>query len=58
MPYRPMADLPPPGIREHLPEHAQEILLEAFNHAWEQYASPTKRHSGASLEETAMRLAW
>jgi cation transport regulator len=56
MPYRSIADLPP-RIREHLPPHAQEIFLEVFNHAWEQYASPTKRHSGASLEEAAMRVA-
>jgi cation transport regulator ChaB len=39
MPYRSIADLPP-RIREHLPPHAQEIFLEAFNHAWEEYASP------------------
>ncbi len=57
MPYRSIADLPS-GIRDHLPPHAQEILLEAFNHAWEQYASPAKRYPGSSLEETAMRVAW
>jgi cation transport regulator len=32
MPYRSIADLPP-RIREHLPPHAQEIFLEAFNYA-------------------------
>jgi cation transport regulator len=57
MPYRSIADLPP-RIREHLPPHAQEIFLEAFNHAWEEYASPAKRYAGSSLEETAMRVAW
>jgi cation transport regulator len=57
MPYRSIADLPP-GIREHLPPHAQEIFLEAFNHAWEEYASPNKRYAGSSQEETAMRVAW
>jgi cation transport regulator len=57
MPYRSIADLPP-TIREYLPPHAQEIFLEAFNHAWEEYASPSKRSSGSSLEETAMRVAW
>ena len=56
MPYRTIADLPP-GIREHLLEHAQQIFLEAFNHAWQEYASPSKRYAGASLEETAMRVA-
>ena len=57
MPYRSIADLPP-RIREHLPLHAQEIFLEAFNHAWEEYASPSKRYAGSSLEETANRVAW
>ena len=57
MPYRSIADLPP-RIREHLPLHAQEIFLEAFNHAWEEYASPAKRYAGSSLEETANRVAW
>ena len=57
MPYRSIADLPP-RIREHLPPHAQEIFLEAFNQAWEEYASPSKRYADSSLEETAMRVAW
>jgi cation transport regulator ChaB len=30
-------------------------FLEAFNHAWEEYAS---RYAGSSLDETAMRVAW
>ena len=45
MPYASVADLPP-RIREHLPLHAQEIFLEAFNHAWEEYASLAKRYAG------------
>ena len=57
MPYRSIADLPP-RIREHLPPHAQEIFREAFKHAWEEYASPSKRSSGSSIEETANRVAW
>jgi cation transport regulator len=57
MPYRDTADLPP-RIRDHLPEHVQEIFLEAFNRAWEQYAAAGKRHPGSSLEETANRVAW
>jgi cation transport regulator len=55
MPYRESTDLPP-RIREHL--HAQEMFLEAFNSAWEEYASPSKRYAGSSLEETANRVAW
>jgi cation transport regulator len=57
MPYASVADLPP-RIRDHLPLHAQEIFLEAFNHAWEEYASPAKRRPGTSREETANRVAW
>ena len=57
MPYASVADLPP-RIRDHLPAHAQEIFLEAFNHAWEEYAAPGKRRPGSSLEETANRVAW
>ena len=33
MPYASTEDLPV-SIRAHLPEHAQEIYLHAFNHAW------------------------
>ena len=57
MPYASVADLPP-RIRGHLPLHAQEIFMEAFNHAWGEYASPAKRRAGRSREETANRVAW
>ena len=53
MPYRSIADLPP-----RIREHAQEIFLEAFNHALEEYASPAKRYAGSSLEDMANRVAW
>jgi len=39
MPYDSTADLPAP-VRDNLPEHAQEIYMQAFNNAWKQYASP------------------
>jgi cation transport regulator len=51
MPYATIADLPAP-VRRHLPEHAQEIYLSAFNHAWESYATDPGR------EEIAHRIAW
>ena len=53
MPYASIDDLPPP-IRAHLPPHAREIYLAAFNSAWTQYASrgPFER------ERTAHRVAW
>lgn len=57
MPYRSIDELPP-SVRTHLPEHAQEIFLEAFNHAWQEYAEPWRRRPGTSLEETAHRVAW
>lgn len=57
MPYKSTGDLPE-RVRENLPEHAQKIYLEAFNNAWDQYASPEERRGGASREETAHKVAW
>ena len=57
MPYRTDAELPEP-VRKNLPEHAQEIYRDAFNHAWDEYADPGKRRKGTSQEETAHRVAW
>ena len=51
MPYLSNDDLPQ-RIRGHLPEHAQDIFREAFNHAWEQYADDPRQ------EEIAFRVAW
>jgi cation transport regulator len=48
MPYAANDDLPP-GVRDHLPQHAQDIFREAFNHAWQS-------HSGD--EATSFRIAW
>jgi cation transport regulator len=51
MPYATNFDLPPP-VRRVLPEHAQDIYREAFNHAFAAYAgSPVG-------EERAHRIAW
>jgi cation transport regulator len=44
-----MTDDLPPGVRNHLPEHAQEIFLAAFNNAWDEYGGD---------EERAFRVAW
>jgi cation transport regulator len=57
MPYASIADLPE-AVRAHLPKHAQEIYLGAFNGAWEQYKSSAQRRTGSSREETAHRVAW
>ncbi len=57
MPYKEINDLPD-RVRENLPKHAQEIYLEAFNNAWDQYAKPEERRGDASREETAHKVAW
>jgi cation transport regulator len=51
MPYRHNQDLPP-SVRGHLPEHAQDIYREAFNHAYEAHADDPRQ------EEAAHRIAW
>jgi cation transport regulator len=51
MPYRVNADLPP-SVRGHLPEHAQDIYREAFNHAFAAHAGDPRQ------EEAAHRIAW
>jgi cation transport regulator len=48
----------PASVRHHLPEHAQEIYREAFNHAWDEYAEPGRRRTGSTREEVAFRVAW
>ena len=51
MPYPTNADLPP-SVRSHLPEHAQDIYREAFNHAFAAHAGEARQ------EEAAHRIAW
>ena len=51
MPYVRNLDLPPP-IRNHLPEHAQDIYREAFNHAFDAHIGDPRQ------EEAAHRIAW
>ena len=51
MPYRHNADLPE-SVRAHLPEHAQDIYREAFNHAYEAHADDPRQ------EEASHRIAW
>jgi cation transport regulator len=57
MPYQRLTDLPD-SVRDHLPAHAQQIYLEAFNHAWQEYADPQQRRGDISREETAHKVAW
>jgi cation transport regulator len=49
MPYASNSQLPP-GVRDHLPAHAQDIYREAFNHASVEYAGEG--------ESAAHRVAW
>ncbi|MGD0026767.1 MAG: ChaB family protein [Xanthobacteraceae bacterium] len=51
MPYQTNADLPA-AVRGHLPEHAQSIYREAFNHAHAAHAGDVRQ------EEAAHRIAW
>lgn len=48
MPYRSTRELPE-SVRDHLPEHAQEIYQSAYNSAWDEYGED---------EERAHRVAW
>lgn len=51
MPYRVNSDLPL-RIRSHLPEHAQDIYRETFNHAYAAHAGDRER------EKRAHMIAW
>jgi cation transport regulator len=53
VPYASIEDLPE-SVRTHLPRHAQEIYLGAFNHAWVEYES----RGPARREVTAHKVAW
>jgi cation transport regulator len=56
MPYRTDAELPP-GVKDNLPPHAQDIYREAFNSAWQEYQDASKRRGNESLEEVAHKVA-
>ncbi len=57
MPYSDLSNLPD-SVKDHLPKRAQELYMEAYNNAWEQYKDPSKRRGNSSHEETAHRVAW
>ena len=57
MPYQTISDLPA-SIQAHLPKHAREIYLAAFNHAWQQYKDPDHRRDQSSREEVTHKVAW
>ena len=47
MPYKTSRDLPS-GVKDNLPDHAQDIWREAFNSAYEQHKD----------DERAAKIAW
>ena len=58
MPYEKNADLPE-RVTDNLPEHAQTIYREAFNHAWDEYVDSKKRDDkGDDRETVAHKVAW
>lgn len=57
MPYQHRSDLPA-SVRHALPEHAQDIFKEAFNHAIAEYQDPKKRRDNSDAETIAFRVAW
>jgi cation transport regulator len=57
MPYKTSAELPE-SVREHLPEHAQEVYRTAYNSAWDEYGDPKKRRGNESQDEAAHKVAW
>lgn len=57
MPFNSTSDLPD-NVKNVLPSHAQEIYMEAFHSAWQEYNKPEERRGSSSREETAHRVAW
>lgn len=57
MPYKSNKDLPD-SVKNHLPEHAQDIYREAYNNSWNQYKNPEKRRGNESREEVSHKVAW
>jgi cation transport regulator len=51
MPYLTTEDLPE-SVRRHLPSHAQDIYLSAFNNAWRAHIDDPDR------EAIVHRIAW
>jgi cation transport regulator len=51
MPYTTNDDLPA-SVQNHLPDHAQSIYREAFNHAFDAHQGDPRQ------EEAAHRIAW
>lgn len=57
MPYQDIGELPD-NVRNHLPKHAQDIYLAAYNNAWDQYKDPDKRRGDEDRESVSHKVAW
>lgn len=57
MPYKSRDSLPD-SVRHVLPAHAQDIYLEAFNSAWDEYKEKKDRKDDSSREEVSHKVAW
>ena len=57
MPYRYREDLPD-SVQNSLPPTAQEIYMDVFNSAWDEYAKPKDRRGNESRQEVAHKVAW
>ncbi|MDF7629931.1 putative cation transport regulator ChaB [Erwiniaceae bacterium L1_55_4] len=57
MPYKSRNSLPD-NVQHVLPAHAQDIYLEAFNSAWDEYKDKKDRKDDSSREEVSHRVAW
>ena len=57
MPYKSRDSLPD-SVRHVLPAHAQDIYLEAFNSAWDEYKDKKDRKDDRSREEVSHKVAW
>jgi cation transport regulator len=51
MPYHSNEDLPP-AVRSHLPDHAQDIYRDVFNHAFGAHAGDADRETRSHM------IAW
>ncbi len=57
MPAKTKKELPK-GVKDALPDKAQEIYRKAYNEAYDEYKDTSKRRGSASHEETASKVAW
>lgn len=57
MPYNTTTELPD-SVKNVLPKHAQDIYKEAFNSAYDEYKTSTKRRGNEDRETVAHKVAW